>query len=521
LSILRVLQVAVALGLLIFVHELGHFLAAKWAGVRVEVFSFGFGPFLFSFRKGETIYAFSLIPLGGYVRMTGQSDSGRVKEEEKEVPHSYLAKSPGKRAVIIVAGVTMNVIFAFVLFAFAYMAGICDIPSVVGEVPRGSPAYEAGLAPGDRVLSVDGSAVARLTDVSLEVATRGTDHTFPITVRRPDGSTKTFDIRPRSNERGIAAIGVMPVLKRVRVGVDLEPGLNVAKVEKDSPAAGAGLLAWDYIETVDGKPFEGLYGFKAALREAGGAEVTLGVRRGKDREWVEIRFVPKDMGETLYGRGYQAGFNPGGNVVKSVVEGSGAAQAGVRPGDVLAGAVIMPDGESARLIWVKRGGEFDKPRRSTVPVLKDGPEIASVNYVEEMIAGGFLASFGYAAREGVSSLRRTYNTLFSLLSSKVPAKEMTSIIGIAVITYRSTTRGLGYYLWLVAFISINLAVINLVPMMPLDGGLLVFLGYEALRGRQASTRVQEIAQVVGMVLILALIIFVLKNDIVRFWGSPT
>jgi regulator of sigma E protease len=104
------------------------------------------------------------------------------------------------------------------------------------------------------------------------------------------------------------------------------------------------------------------------------------------------------------------------------------------------------------------------------------------------------------------------------LSRKVPAKEMTSIIGIAVVTYRSTERGIGFYLWLVAFISINLAVINLVPMMPLDGGLLLFLLYEAVRGKQANQRVQEVAQIVGMVLILALVIFVLKNDVVRFWG---
>ncbi len=515
------LQVAVALGLLIFVHELGHFLAAKWAGVRVEVFSFGFGPFLFSYRKGDTIYAFSLIPLGGYVRMTGQSDTGRVKEEEKKVSHSYLAKSPGKRAVIIVAGVTMNVVFAFILFAFAYMAGISDIPALVGDVLPGSPAHEAGLAPGDRLLSVDGSAVARLSDVWLEVATRGTDRTFPVTARRPDGSIKTFDVRPRTNERGIAAIGIAPMFRRVRIGVELEPGLNVASVKEGSPAAEAGLLAWDYVETVDGRPFKGLYGFKAALRFAEGAEVTLGVRRGEAREQVEIRLVPTETGDTLVGRGYQAGFSPWGHVVKSVIEEGDAARVGIRPGDVLAQTAVLPDGESAGLIWVKRGGKFSKPEDSTVAVLTVGPEIAAANVVEEVIAGGFFASFGYAAREGVSSLRRTYNTLFSLLSSKVPAKEMTSIIGIAVVTYRSTERGIGYYLWLVAFISINLAVINLVPMMPLDGGLLVFLGYEALRGRQASTRVQEIAQVVGMVLILALIIFVLKNDIVRFWGSPT
>ena len=148
----NVLLVVLAFGALIFVHELGHFLAAKKVGVRVEVFSLGFGPFLFSFSRGETIYALSLIPFGGYVRMTGQVDVGKVKEEEKRLPHSYLAKSPAKRAVIIVAGVTMNLVFAYFLFSFAHVVGIVDVPAEIGEVALGSPAHEAGLRKGDRVL---------------------------------------------------------------------------------------------------------------------------------------------------------------------------------------------------------------------------------------------------------------------------------------------------------------------------------------------------------------------------------
>ena len=515
------MQVAVALGLLIFVHELGHFLAAKWAGVRVEVFSFGFGPFLFTYRKGETVYAFSIIPLGGYVRMTGQSDTGKVKEEEKRVPYSYLAKSPAKRAVIIVAGVTMNVIFAFVLFASAYMAGINDIPSVVGEVQPGSPAAEAGLAPGDRIISIDGASVARLSDVQLEVATLGTERAFPITVKRADGTLATVDVRPRKNDRDIAAIGIAPAFRRVRVGIEYETGLNVTSVPEGTPAAKAGLKAWDFIETVDGRAFEGLFGFKAALRAAGGREVTLGVRRGRGREHVEVRLVPDVVDEPLVGRGYQAGFNfsPLGGIVKGVIEDGAAARAGLLPGDVVAFAVIRPDEKSVEIAWVKAGAKSTRPETSIVPILADGPEIRSDTVVQEVIVGGFLASLRYSGREGVASVRRTFNTLFSLLSMKVPAKEMSSIIGIAVVTYRSTERGMGFYLWLVAFISINLAVINMIPMMPLDGGLLLFLLYEAVRGRKASPRVQEVAQVVGMVLILALVIFVLKNDIARFWLS--
>jgi regulator of sigma E protease len=510
------MQVALALGLLIFVHELGHFLAAKWAGVRVEVFSFGFGPFLFSFRKGDTIYAFSLIPLGGYVRMTGQSDTGRVKEEEKKVPHSYLAKSPGKRAVIIVAGVTMNVIFAFVVFAAAHMAGIIDVPPLVGEVYPGSPAAEAKIAKGDRILAVKGSPITRFNDLRLAVANSDAGTPLDLLVRRANGTTEeTIEAVPKTNERGVTSLGIpLPQREaRLRIGATNAQGLGVIFVGPKSPAKAAGLKEWDHVVTVNGRAFGDLAGFKAALSDAGGAEVTLGVRRGG--ESVELQVTPE-----LKSGGYVVGFRPTPvGVVGEVTEGSEAHAEGMHPGAFITDVIESLDRKSVELAWRNPDGSTGG---AVLQNAAGGPEFVTTTIVRELLpGGGFVAAWRSAARESVDSVRKTFDTLVSLLSRRVPAKEMTSIVGIAYVTYQSTKSGLGNYLWLVGFISINLAIINLVPMMPLDGGLLLFLLYEAVRGKQASQRVQEIAQIVGMVLILALIIFVLSNDYNRFWGGPS
>ena len=135
----------------------------------------------------------------------------------------------------------------------------------------------------------------------------------------------------------------------------------------------------------------------------------------------------------------------------------------------------------------------------------------------ELLPGsGFLSAWSGAARECVDSVRKTFRVLYGLLSTRVSTKQMAGPLGIMQATYYSTKSGPGFYLWLVAFISINLAVFNMLPMMPFDGGLLAFLFYEAVRGRPASQRVQEVAQIVGLILILALVIIVTKNDILRF-----
>ena len=147
-------KIAVGLGLVIFIHELGHFLLAKWNGVKVEKFSIGFGPTLFGFRRGETEYVMAALPLGGFVKMLGEGPEDEASKSTD--PRAYPNKSVSARMAIISAGVIMNVFLAFGCFVFYYANPRVEQPPVLGVVSAGSPAYEAGLRPGDEIVAIDG-----------------------------------------------------------------------------------------------------------------------------------------------------------------------------------------------------------------------------------------------------------------------------------------------------------------------------------------------------------------------------
>src|SRR5271156_2063957 len=153
MRLLYILQVAVGLGFVIFIHELGHFFLAKWNGVKVEKFSIGFGPTLFGFRRGETEYVLAALPLGGFVKMLGE---GPDEQESKSTdPRAYPNKSVSARMAIISAGVIMNLFLAGACFVYFYGNERHDSPAILGAVTAGSPAYEAGLCVGDEIVAID------------------------------------------------------------------------------------------------------------------------------------------------------------------------------------------------------------------------------------------------------------------------------------------------------------------------------------------------------------------------------
>ena len=151
-------------GVLILVHEFGHFVTAKWAGIRVDEFALGFPPRLLSFKRGETTYSLNALPIGGYVRMPGEN--GETTDENGNYDdRTFAAKSPGKRAIVLLAGVTMNMILAIVCFTVAEAVGQMNYASAVGTVAKGSPAAAAGILPHDRIVSINGQNTTSFTDV--------------------------------------------------------------------------------------------------------------------------------------------------------------------------------------------------------------------------------------------------------------------------------------------------------------------------------------------------------------------
>jgi membrane-associated protease RseP (regulator of RpoE activity) len=236
-------KVVLGLGFVIFIHELGHFVAAKWCDVHVQTFSIGFGPALpgCSFRRGETTYKIALLPLGGYVSMVGE---GPEADEDEDYPRSFKNKSVGQRMLIISAGVIMNVLFGAVAFILVYrFHGEPRPPAVIGWVDPGSPAWEAGVRPGWTITHIDGRAKPYFDDMRYAVALSRGGRAIPFTFRTPDGRTVDLSIEPRKDENdsmpvvGVATPGRLRLVPAARYAKQRE-----APVLYDSPAAFARAL---------------------------------------------------------------------------------------------------------------------------------------------------------------------------------------------------------------------------------------------------------------------------------------
>lgn len=278
-SVWSIFLLIIGFSLVIFVHELGHFLAAKWAKVRVEKFCIGFGKELFGFTRGDTRYGFNVLPLGGYVKMMGQEDfvvdkSGELKV--KDDPNSFTNKSIGKRMVIISAGVIMNLLFAAVAFAIVVMVGRLEMPSVIGNVAENTPAERAGLQTGDRITKINGREIRTFGELSAAVMLSDPGETLELTVER-DG--KIVKPKPKvlpefkENEQ-VRQIGIGTAMN-LRV---LTPSLRLDEAhlpdELQKYDEFSGLLVGGAV-----KAFKGLGPFARAVEVARGAPVEIVVRR--------------------------------------------------------------------------------------------------------------------------------------------------------------------------------------------------------------------------------------------------
>jgi regulator of sigma E protease len=211
-ALLNILKVAFGLGFVIFLHELGHFLLAKWNGVKVEKFSIGFGPTLLGFKKGETEYVLAAIPLGGFVKMLGEGPDEEANKSSD--PRAYPNKSVSARMAIISAGVIMNLILGLACFAYAYGQGMEELPAKVGSVLPGTPAYQAGLRAGDEFVSMDGRTDLTFPHLQLKVRLSGQGQVIHFEVKRPGRDALIpLDIEPRREETAeVPGIGIAPSL---------------------------------------------------------------------------------------------------------------------------------------------------------------------------------------------------------------------------------------------------------------------------------------------------------------------
>jgi regulator of sigma E protease len=584
-----------AISLLIVVHEFGHFLAAKLVGMRVEVFAIGFWKKLFGFTIGETEYRLCLVPLGGYVKVSGESP-----EQDAGKPHEYWSKSPGQRALFILGGVTMNFVLALVLFVIAFAIGVPFTTAEVGQTWKGEPAWQAGLKHGDRIVAIGDKQDPVFEDVARAVAL-GSKRQVELTVER-DGRRMTFNLTPRYGEQvGMKLIGIVPPIEPVVSGL-----YKIGGEDGVSPAREAGIELGDRILAVNGKPVDGRYELIMELTNFPNDEVKLLIERDGETFPLSVVTQPAPV--------LAIGISGLGTTVESL-EGDGPAQRlGLRAGDrVLAvngtpvqsvlqlqqvvreslGEVavdVVRDAEEHRLrgpiadlkalerfldsvmfesgttlSWVREGGPAwevgmragdsivsvaGNEVKTWEEVIIEGAKVAEEEHQIQWARDGETLSAQVKAVEDTSfsggqigiilekqkkslvrygalgairtSLANTYRTLadFVLMvrgfaRRDVSPRQMGGIVLIGQASYHAARQGMGMLLYMTAVISAALTFINILPIPVLDGGHLLFLAIEKLRGRRLGERVLTIAQTIGFVLLILLVIYVTRNDIAR------
>jgi len=417
------------LGVLIFVHELGHYAAAKRLGVRVLTFSLGFGPKLLSFRKGDTDYRISVIPLGGYVKMAGENPD----DPRSGQPDEFLSRTKWERFQILIMGPVMNLVLAVVVMAVVLMQGVEvpayeDQPPVVGAVLPGSPAEKVGVQAGDRILTVGGDTVDTWSDLSMAIGTRP-DRDVPVTLSR-NGQTTAVTVRPSAQTRfEIGDIGVLP---------DTYP--IVASTLPGDPADKAGIKAGDVVLAVNGQRMVVRAQLVEAISRNAGKETTLRVRRGAQELDVVV-----------------------------------------------------------------------------VPVHRENRGMIGITITEPMTSftPGPVQALGLSVERNVELTRQIFKTVGGFFSGETSPRQLMGPVAIAQLSGESAQAGWISLFGLMAVISLNLGILNLLPIPILDGGHITIMALEGIARRDFSMRVKEKMLLAGFVLLMMLMVTVIYNDLTR------
>ena len=429
-----IISFVVVLGVLIFIHELGHFAIAKFAGVGVEKFSLGFGPKIIAVTKGETEYRLSALPLGGYVKMTGESVEDEVSPEDIE--KSFTHKPLTSRAAIVVAGPVMNLILAFVLLPVIFMIGVnvpayLDEKPVVGYVTSEEAAMVAGLKKGDIIESLNGSEVTNWEGL-MQTINLSPERELQLKVMR-DGSIVDITLIPQPAKSGAGIGGFLPPAPP-----------TIATVSKGYPAEEAGIESGDLITAIDG------------------VEIT---------HWIELQSM-----------------------------------------------VMASSGPMA--VTLLRG--VQEMTFTLTPRLNEdsGALLIGVTHAEEMVLKryGFIKAVGHGMKRSVDMTVKLFVIIKGLLIGEYSLKTLGGPIMIAQVAGQAAQTGPAALLTLVAFLSLQLGIINLFPIPVLDGGHLVFFAIELVRGKPLSDRVMGVSQQVGFVMLITLMVLVTWNDIFRLIG---
>ncbi len=583
------LIVVFGIGFLIFIHELGHFLVAKYEKVRVEAFALGFGYPIFRKKWGETEYRLNLLPLGGYVKMAGEIP-GEISTGD---PDEFMSKKPGARARIVVAGVVMNFIFGLLGVILAFQVGVQFPDAVIGQVIPGGPAWQASLKSGDRVIEIDGEKITKFKQIKLGVAFGDAEKGMQFKIQRQD-QILSCQIKPEYNqEMGLFLIGISPYLEKIQV-------------MPETIFYEAGLRTSDRIIEVDGnKITEGheLYSILSSVKKNV-------IKIVVEREGKELSFSITPKNKTVY----RLGLYPKDLLVKAVRENSLASKAGFSTGDCVISvnqkniyssqslleslkvnkksSLIVKNQEKERELlldfealktdvssflqdiyfvpelavgstipdfpavdklmpgdqivsvngkklkeWSDLSEEISQAKEKALNIdfirdgqaqsieltakkqeISDWDSLALLPKMSETQSYGIMESCKLGIKDAKEMIMDIFLMLRGLFSRQISAKNLGGPIIIFTASYNQLQMGLGYFIYFLALISINLAVINIFPLPVLDGGILVLLLLEKIRGKKISEKILIWFNNIGIALLLSLFLYVTYHDILRLIG---
>ena len=431
-----IIAAVIVLGVIIILHELGHFLVAKFFKIRVEVFSVGFGPRLVGFRHGDTDYRISALPLGGYVKMAGENPGDNITG----APHEFSAKPKWQRFLVAAAGPAMNIVLAVGLLTGVFMYG-AEVPefsegdAIVGIVERGSAAEQAGIQSGDRIVAIDGKERPNWEHVQARIVTNaGRNVSMVVNRGGKVVETSVTPVRQGPSETGFA--GMHPHLRETNV---------IERIVPASPADAAGLQPGDAIASVNG------------------VEI-------KNRSAAEVRDSIQSLPVTQ---------------------------------------------EVFRLTFVRKGEPHDV---QLTRIQRDGRMIVGIEkFVTPtvMIQENFNGALRRSIDKNIEYGTLIFQVLGKLVTREASVKSVDGPIGIMRVAGQFYDAGPGPLLMLMAMISLNLGLMNLLPIPILDGGVMLLLIVEAVSGRDLSIAVKERIAQFSFVLLLTLMAFVLYNDVVK------
>ncbi|HEX6950773.1 MAG TPA: RIP metalloprotease RseP [Nitrospira sp.] len=440
----------VVLGILVAFHELGHFLAARWVGVKVLKFSLGFGPKLLGRQMGETEYLVSAIPLGGYVKLFGEDAAEAITPEDRK--RSFVHQNLWGKVLIVAAGPGFNFILAYLIFAAWLSTGYTlpvpsfkDIAPVLEAVAPDSPADKAGLMVGDQIKKIDGRDIATRVEL-LDAAAKGKGAPLTLEVLR-DGRLQTLTVTPIAAP-GQGQKGEEP---GYYLGIEEIPPV-VNEVVPGKPAAAAGFKEGDRVLSMNGVPIHTWAQMTALVKDSPGKTLEVDVLREGHR--LSLSVTPLAETTTVNGQPVQIG------------------KIGI-------------------------AGPDRSLMKSTTPLaaIYNGLE-ATWKWTELTIVG-----------------------LYKMIVGDISSKNIGGPLTIAKISGEAAAQGPANVIFLIALLSINLGVLNLLPIPILDGGHLLFFLIEGILRKPLGERQRELAQQVGLVLLVGVMIFAFWNDLERIFFS--